>query len=129
LPCGIVLGNKPKKEKSFFSSLFKKETELSHPRVMCLSKARVALVILGDAMLVVAIILLLEIDKLVNGTPYDYGLVFNDNWAQPYWLMFRVTLALIVVAIILISVVELPYPSFEEKTVNDTRENKVTKMC
>jgi hypothetical protein len=94
-----------------------------------MSKARVALVILGDAMLVVAIILLLEIDKLVNGSLYDYGLVFNDNWAQPYWLMFRVTLALIVVAVILISVVELPYPAFEEKTVNDAGENKVTEMC
>ena len=31
---------------------------------------------------------------------------------------------MIVVAVILISVVELPYPSFEEKTVNDTGENK-----
>lgn len=81
-----------------------------------MSKARVALVALGDAMLIAAVALLLEIDKLVNGTLYSYGLVFSDNWAQPYWLMFRVTLALIVVAVILISVVELPYPAFEEKT-------------
>jgi hypothetical protein len=44
-------------------------------------------------------------------------------------VMFRVTLALIVVAVILISVVELPYPAFEEKTVNDAGENKVTEMC
>jgi hypothetical protein len=81
-----------------------------------MSKLRVALVVLGDAMLVAAIVLLLEIDKLVNGTLYSYGLVFSDNWAQPYWLMFRLTLVLIVAAVILISVVELPYPAFEERT-------------
>ena len=88
-----------------------------------MSKARVALVILGDALLIIAIALLLEIDKLVNGTLYGYGLVFSNNWAQPYWLMFKVTLALIVVAVILISVVELPYPAFEEKKANDNSEN------
>jgi hypothetical protein len=87
-----------------------------------MSKARVALVILGDALLIIAIVLLFEIDKLVNGTLYGYGLVFSNNWAQPYWLMFKVTLALIIVAVILISVVELPYPAFEEKA-NDNSEN------
>jgi hypothetical protein len=81
-----------------------------------MSKLRVAIVVLGDAMLVAAVVLLLEIDKLVNGTLYSYGLVFSDNWAQPYWLMFRLTLVLIVAAVILISVVELPYPAFEERT-------------
>ena len=90
-----------------------------------MSKARVALVILGDALLIIAIVLLFEIDKLVNGTLYGYGLVFSNNWAQPYWLMLKVTLALIIVAI-LISVVELPYPAFEEKKANDNSENSAT---
>jgi hypothetical protein len=78
------------------------------------SRLRVALVILGDAMLLVAVILLLQIDQLVNGTLYSYGLVFSSDWAQPYWLLLRVSLALIVVAILLISVVELPHPAFQE---------------
>jgi hypothetical protein len=90
-----------------------------------MSKLRVALVILGDAMLVVAIALLLEIDKLVNGTLYGYGLVFSYDWAQPYWLMFRVSLALIIVAVILMSVVELPYPAFEEKTGDEAQEKSL----
>jgi len=81
-----------------------------------MSKLRAALVVLGDAMLIAAVALLLEIDKLVNSTLYNYGLVFSYDWAQPYWLMIRATLALIVIAIILISVVELPYPAFEERT-------------
>jgi hypothetical protein len=80
-----------------------------------MSKAKVALVVLSDVMLVGAVALLLEIDKLVNGTLYYYGLVFSDGWAQPFWLMFRVTVALIVAAIIIISLVELPYPAFEKE--------------
>ena len=67
-------------------------------------------------MLIAVVVLLLELDKLVNGTLYSYGLVFNYDWAQSYWLLFRLSMVLIVVAIILISVVELPYPAFQEKT-------------
>jgi hypothetical protein len=81
-----------------------------------MSKARVALVVLGDIMLVAAVVLLLEIDKLVNNTLYGYGLVFSYDWANPYWLMFRLCLVLIVAAVVLISVVELPHPAFEEET-------------
>ena len=81
-----------------------------------MSRIRAAIVVLGDVMLLVALVLLLEIDKIVNGTLYGYGLVFSYDWAQPYWLLFRGILVLIVVAIILISVVELPHPAFEERT-------------
>jgi hypothetical protein len=79
-----------------------------------MSRSRAALVVLGDAMLIAVVVLLLEIDKLVNGTLYGYGLVFSYDWAQTYWLLFRVSLVLIVVAVILISLVELPHPAFEE---------------
>ena len=79
-----------------------------------MSRLRAALVILGDAMLFIVVILLLQIDQLVNGTLYSYGLIFSNDWAQPYWLLLRVSLALIVVAILLISVVELPHPAFQE---------------
>ena len=79
-----------------------------------MSGLRVALVILGDAILFIAVLLLLQIDQLVNGTLYSYGLVFSSDWAQPYWLLMRVSLALIVVAVFLISVVELPRPAFQE---------------
>ena len=81
-----------------------------------MSKPRAALVVLGDAMLIAVVVLLLEIDKLINGVLYYYGLVFSYDWAHPYWLMFRVSLVLIVIAIILLSAVELPHPAFEEKT-------------
>lgn len=79
-----------------------------------MSRARVALVVLGDIMLIAALVLVLEIDQLVHGTLYNYGLVFSYDWAQTYWLLFRVTVALIIIAIIIISLVELPHPAFEE---------------
>jgi p-aminobenzoyl-glutamate transporter AbgT len=79
-----------------------------------MSRLRIALVIMGDAILCVVLVLLVQIDQLINSTLYNYGLVFSDNWAQPYWLMLRVSMVLIVVAIFVISLVELPYPIFEE---------------
>jgi glucose uptake protein GlcU len=79
-------------------------------------KVRVALVILGDIMLTATVVLLLEINKLVNGSLYDYGLIFSDDWSDPYRLMFGVCLVLIVVAIVLISVLELPHPAFQDET-------------
>jgi hypothetical protein len=78
------------------------------------SRLRAALVILGDTMLFISVILLLQIDQLVNGTLYSYGLVFSNDWGQPYWMFLRVSLALIVAAIFLISMVELPNPAFQE---------------
>jgi len=91
-----------------------------------LSRIRVALVLLGDAMLCVALVLISQIDKLVNGTLYNFGLIFNDSWAQPYWLMLRTCMALIVAAVILISVVELPYPAFQDKAEEKKKEPELT---
>ena len=79
-----------------------------------MSKLRASLIILGDIMLGIVLILLIQIDKLVNDTLYSYGLTFSTEWAQPYWLMLRISLLLIVVTIFIISVVELPQPSFRE---------------
>ena len=79
-----------------------------------MSKLRASLIILGDIMLGIVLILLIQIDKLINDTLYSYGLTFSTEWAQPYWLMLRISLLLIVVTIFIISVVELPQPSFRE---------------
>lgn len=81
-----------------------------------MSRVRVALVVLGDAMLIAALIFILEIDQIINVTLYNYGLVFSYDWAQIYWLLFRIAAVLIILAIIIISLVELPYPAFEKTT-------------
>jgi hypothetical protein len=82
-----------------------------------MSRRRAALVILGDVMLLIALVLLFLINQLVNGTLYSYGLIFSSDWNEPYTLMFGLSLVLIVVAIFLTSVVELPYPAFQEDQV------------
>jgi hypothetical protein len=79
------------------------------------SRIRALVILSVDIILVVTLVLLLQIDKLVNGTLYGYGLTFSTGWAEPYWSMLRSSLVLIVIAIIIISVVELPYPSFRNK--------------
>ena len=81
-----------------------------------MSRARAALVVIGDVILIAVVALILEVDQIINVTLYNYGLVFSNDWAQPYWLMLRVALVLIVASIIIISVMELPSPAFEEKT-------------
>ena len=79
------------------------------------SKIRAFVILFVDLLLVIALVLLFQVDKLVNSTLYDYGLTFNDAWADPYWTMLRSSLVLIVVAIIVISMVELPHPSFQKE--------------
>jgi hypothetical protein len=81
-----------------------------------MSRVRVALVAIGDAMLIAALVSILEIDQMINGTLYYYGLEFSYDWAQTYWILFRIVAVLLILAIIIISLVELPYPAFEETT-------------
>jgi hypothetical protein len=87
------------------------------------SRIRVGLIITADAILCVVVVLIFLIDRLVNDTLYDFGLKFSDAWAQPYWLMLRTCLILLVIVILMVSVVELPTPMFQEKTEESSGEN------
>jgi hypothetical protein len=89
-----------------------------------MSRARAALVVISDVILVAVVALILEVDQIINVTLYNYGLVFSNDWAQPYWLMLRVAMVLIVASIIIISVVELPSPAFEEKTETESQRKR-----
>lgn len=89
-----------------------------------MSRVRVALVALGDAMLIAALVSILELDQMINGTLYNYGLVFSYDWAQTYWLVFRIIAVILILAIIVISLVELPYPSFGETTEEQALKKK-----
>jgi putative ABC transport system ATP-binding protein len=39
-------------------------------------------------------VMLLQIDQIVHGTLYSYGLQFSNTWAQPYWTFHRFALGL-----------------------------------
>jgi hypothetical protein len=41
------------------------------------------------------IVLLLQLDSVVNVSLYQYGLVFDYEWATPYWTFARVALGLL----------------------------------
>jgi len=38
------------------------------------------------------------LDQVVHGTLYSYGLQFSYNWANPYWTLLRVTMALLAIS-------------------------------
>jgi heme/copper-type cytochrome/quinol oxidase subunit 3 len=80
-----------------------------------MSKLRIGFVILVDVLLFIALILIYYIDQMVNGTLYYFGLIFDNGWAQPYYLLSRISVILIIAAIIMISSVELPVSAFKEK--------------
>jgi len=44
---------------------------------------------------VASIVLLLQVDVLVHGTLYNYGLQFNNGWAIPYWNTIRIVFAIL----------------------------------
>jgi hypothetical protein len=84
-----------------------------------MSKIRLALILMADGMLIAVLVLLLQIDRIVNGTLYSYGLVFSNDWAQPYWLAFRVSLGLLIVVLLLVTIVELPGPIFQKEALEE----------
>ena len=88
---------------------------MEKPIEKVMSRIRIGLVILLDALLFVALILIYYIDQMVNGTLYYYGLISNEGWLQPYYLLSRLSVILIIAAIFVISSVELPFSTFKEK--------------
>ena len=80
-----------------------------------MSKLRISIVILVDFLLFIALILIYYIDQMVNGTLYYFGLIFDTGWAHPYYLLSRISVILIIAAIIMISSVLLPIPALKEE--------------
>ena len=49
----------------------------------------------GIALTAAAVTVLMQVDGLVHGLLYSYGLTFNYEWATPYWTFFRLSLGLL----------------------------------
>ena len=49
----------------------------------------------GIVLTAAAVTVLLQVDGLVHGLLYSYGLEFNYEWATPYWTFFRLSLGLL----------------------------------
>jgi hypothetical protein len=80
-----------------------------------MSKRRIGFVILTDILLFIALIMIYYIDQMINGMLYYFGLIFDNAWAQPYYLLSRLSVILMIGAIIAISSVELPISALKEK--------------
>jgi len=46
---------------------------------------------------------------------YYFGLISDQGWLQPYFLLSRISVILIIAAIIVIASVELPISALKEK--------------
>ena len=42
----------------------------------------------------VSVVALFQVDSIVHGSLYSYGLQFSDGWAVPYWNSIRVVFAM-----------------------------------
>ena len=80
-----------------------------------MSKLRIGVIIFADLLLVTSLITIYYLDQLVNGTLYYFGLIFDAGWSQPYYLLSRLAVGLIIAAIFIVSSVELPISAFKEK--------------
>ena len=80
-----------------------------------MAKIRICLIIFVDALLFIALVLIYYIDQMVNGTLYNFGLISDQGWLQPYLLLSRISVILIIAAIIVISSVLLPIPALKEE--------------
>jgi len=80
-----------------------------------MSKLRIGFVILTNALLFTALIMIYHVDQMVNGTLYYFGLIFDNGWAQPYYLLSRLSVILIIAAIIMISSAELPIATLQKE--------------
>jgi heme/copper-type cytochrome/quinol oxidase subunit 3 len=80
-----------------------------------MSRLRIGFVILTDSLLFIALIMIYYVDQMVNGTLYYFGLIFDNGWAQPYYLLSRLSVILIIAAILMISSAELPISALKEK--------------
>jgi hypothetical protein len=80
-----------------------------------MSKIRIGFIIFIDALLFIALVLIYYIDQMVNGTLYNFGLISDQGWLQPYFLLSRISVILIIASIIVISSVLLPIPALKEK--------------
>ncbi len=66
------------------------------------------------ALAVLILVVLLQIDQIIHGTLYSYGLQFSNTWALPYWALYRFAVG-IVYLIFVLSVLLIVYV----KRIND----------
>jgi hypothetical protein len=83
--------------------------------------------LLVDAVLIFVLVWLLHLDWIVHHMLYGYGLVFSVDWAVPYWVAFRASLALLLLGVAVVTVVG--YFSFKRTTLEREKMVFICKSC
>lgn len=84
-------------------------------------KTVLALLYLVAALEIAALQVYMQIDHVVNVDLYRYGLQFTAFWAVEYWLSYRIVLACLVGATIIMGVTLIPYYIFSRENTNASR--------
>lgn len=66
---------------------------------------RIVPFMLVDVLLILTILVLFQVDHLVHSTLYSYDLRFSSEWAAPYWILFRTSLALLGLTAVSVAIV------------------------
>jgi hypothetical protein len=83
--------------------------------------------LLIDAVLFFVIVWLAHLDWIVHHMLYSYGLQFSVDWAVPYWMAFRVSLALLLFGVAAVTVVG--YVSLRRAVAESERTVFLCKSC
>jgi phosphotransferase system glucose/maltose/N-acetylglucosamine-specific IIC component len=70
---------------------------------------------LATALSIIVILLTCQIDQIIHGQLYDYGLKFNYQWAAPYWTYEWLIIGLLVCAVV-INLLSISYLALSRKT-------------
>jgi hypothetical protein len=84
-------------------------------------KTVLALLYLVVALEIAALQVYMQIDNIVNVDLYRYGLQFTAVWAVEYWLSYRIVLACLVGATVMMGVTFIVYYVFSRQNTNALR--------
>ena len=83
--------------------------------------------LLVDGAIIIAIILSLQLDWIINNTLYNYGLQFSLGWANIYWTTFRIALGLL--CFTLVATTLIGYFSYKKAMNEIAKAVFVCKSC
>ncbi len=66
---------------------------------------KIAVAVIAETFFFVVVIALLQLDKIVNGTLYNYGLKYNYEWFFEYKIFWSIAIIFIAVLVFVIPLV------------------------
>jgi len=80
-----------------------------------------------DGAIILATLLLVQLDWIVNHTLYNYGLIFSPDWATSYWTLVRIIFGLL--GFTLVGIAAIGYVSYKKTREETARTVFICKSC